>query len=547
MQQQVIHLHPFDCRLYTDPCPAGTGGFGLFRKKGVHITSDYEVVAYAHTYGSTSSGACMLLPTRSWGYSYTTINSAQNGYIGSDYSYFYVLAKDDNTRVRITGSQNPRNDGCPFTLPTPGVPFVVDLNKGQIYQYIGFTNQSTFIGVELTGSKVESIPNANGECKAIAVFSGSSRTGGETAGGCTASSKDNDMQQCFPEHTWGKNYLTAPFSRSTSTTMSPGNFAGTVYKIIAKDTGTIAKINGGAGISIPTTSAYLFGNAIPNFIESNKPVMVAQFMTSGNCGTGTGDPSVIFLSPIEQAINKVGFYKNTNQTIYTNYVNIIIPDSGVATLRIDGQLNPWGGNSAVVNHPSYPGFKIVVKGWNGATAKGQSIISSNARFNPILYGLGSAEGYGYSGGAYFNNISGKGGQYNVNDTITNPDSIRKTNHPFVYSGSATKMRILASFKPIRISWALSRSIDTNTVSIIRLSDGALNRDTTDLLPICPKCWCRELRRYAVHRDARSLHAPRLRIRLVASRAGRAGYCGNQTLPGAQAMSHLPRQQPRPHR
>ncbi len=468
----------FDCRLYSDPCPAGTGGLGVFSKKGVHITSDYDIVSYSHTYGSTSSGACMLLPTNSWGYSYTTINSAQNGYVNKDYNYFYVIAKEDNTRVRITATKNPRNDGCPFTLPTPGVPFTVDLNKGQIYQYIGET--IGLLGVELTGSKVESIPNATGECKSIAVFAGSSRTGGETGGGCTASSKDNDMQQCFPEHTWGKTYLTAPFSTASSTTLNPSSFAGCVYKIVAKDTGTIVRINGGAGVPVPMLSAYQFGNSLSNYIESNKPIMVAQFMTSGNCSSGSGDPAVIYLSPIDQAIPRVGFYKNTNQTIHANYVTLIVPDSGLASLRIDGALQPWGGNSYVGNHQNKAGYKVVVKGW--PATKGQTLISCNARFNAITYGLGSAEGYGYSGGAYFNNISGKGGQYNVNDTITNIDTIKKTNHPYVFSGSSTKMRILASFKPVQISWALSRSIDTNFVTIVRSPDGKRNKDTLDLSP-----------------------------------------------------------------
>jgi hypothetical protein len=103
----------FDARLYTDPCPAGTGGFGLFRKKGIHITSDVDIVAYAHIYGSVSSGATMLLPTNSWGYSYTTINSAQ-GDAAAAYNFFYVVAKDDSTRIKITGSAAPRSSPSPW-------------------------------------------------------------------------------------------------------------------------------------------------------------------------------------------------------------------------------------------------------------------------------------------------------------------------------------------------------------------------------------------------------------------------------------------------
>src|SRR5207244_139142 len=66
-----------DAKLYADPPPAGNGGEGHWRKKGIHIESNVPIVAYAHIYASVSSGATMLLPVDSWGYSYTTINSEQ--------------------------------------------------------------------------------------------------------------------------------------------------------------------------------------------------------------------------------------------------------------------------------------------------------------------------------------------------------------------------------------------------------------------------------------------------------------------------------------
>ncbi|MBP9741013.1 MAG: hypothetical protein KBD28_10025, partial [Chitinophagaceae bacterium] len=64
-----------DCRLYSIPPPIGTGGSGIFQKNGILITSDVPIVAYAHIYASTSSGATMLLPTEAWGYSYVSLNS----------------------------------------------------------------------------------------------------------------------------------------------------------------------------------------------------------------------------------------------------------------------------------------------------------------------------------------------------------------------------------------------------------------------------------------------------------------------------------------
>ena len=154
----------FDARLVTDPPPAGTGGEGIFRKKGIHIVSDNPIVAYAHIYGSVSSGATMLLPVEAWGYSYTSINSEQGGGLTGCFSWMYVVAKEDNTKIEIIPSQTTR-------LGKPaGVPFIVTLMKGQIYQLIGQADCATGSGVQLTGTKVRSLAISSGVCKPIANF-----------------------------------------------------------------------------------------------------------------------------------------------------------------------------------------------------------------------------------------------------------------------------------------------------------------------------------------------------------------------------------------
>ncbi len=481
----------FDARLYTDVCPAGTGGFGLFRKKGIHITSDVEIVAYSHIYGSVSSGATMLLPTTSWGYSYTTINSRQGDAAGA-YNFFYVLAQEDNTKVKITGSQAPRyKAGCTFVPPTAGVPFYVTLNKGQIFQYVGDADAAGN-GVQLTGSRVESVPNSLGQCKKIAVFAGSSRTSGEDDGGCSSSSRDNDMQQCFPEHTWGKRYLATPFATSSGSNINANVFAGSSYKIVCQDTGTRVRINGGPIINIPLGSYYQFTNATPNYIESNKPIMVGQFMTSGNCGTGQGDPAVVYLSPLEQAIPKVGLYRNTKESITANFVNIVVPDAGYNSLRIDNQGPPlFGGNSATIQIPNYagaPGFsgyKMVIKGWPATRA--QTLIKCDTNFNVITYGLGGAESYAYNGGAYFNNLRAVGDQWNPKDTTKNQDSINIKGHNQAYYSnqvaSPVLLRLICGDSVKIISWNFSQTIDTNKITIINKRTGLANKNLVDYHPV----------------------------------------------------------------
>ena len=148
-----------DARLITDPPPLGTGGEGIFKKKGIHIESinNVPIVAYAHIYGSVSSGATMLLPTNAWGYTYTSINSHQAD-ADRSFNWIYVIAKEDNTVVEITPSQ-------PSRLGKPkNVPFTVTLQKGEIYQLIGQAPCATGDGVQLTGTKVRSIASAGNPC-----------------------------------------------------------------------------------------------------------------------------------------------------------------------------------------------------------------------------------------------------------------------------------------------------------------------------------------------------------------------------------------------
>ncbi|RYZ51305.1 MAG: hypothetical protein EOP49_12045, partial [Sphingobacteriales bacterium] len=118
----------FDARLITlsctfvpNPVTDACGGEGVFQRKGIHITSDVPIVAYAHIYGSASSGASMLMPVETWGYSYVTLNSKQQ-YAANCFSWVYAIAQHDNTVIEVTPVATTRR-GKPA-----GVPFTITLN-----------------------------------------------------------------------------------------------------------------------------------------------------------------------------------------------------------------------------------------------------------------------------------------------------------------------------------------------------------------------------------------------------------------------------------
>ena len=366
--------------------------------RGISITSDVPIVAYAHIYGSASSGASMLMPVGVWGYDYQALGITQDYGLAS-YSYFYVIADNDNTAVEITSTA-----GIPVQASTPtivpGVPTTIILNKGEFFQVVA---ESDAID-ELSGSIVKSVANSLGKCFPIAVFSGSSRTAIDcpTGGG---SGGDFMMQQNFPNQAWGKKYLTAPSSASTTANSLQPN----LFRVAVRDINTVVRRN---GIVLTGFNAagkfYEYSSSTSDYIEADQPIIVAQYLT-GAC-TGNGDPEMIYLSPIVQGIKNIGFYRNTVQTIDANFLTLIVPTNGVASLKI------FEGSNPTPVAPSYtyaharngsPGLKgvnytVIVKRWTAAQQ--QVRVTSDSAFTAITYGLGSVESYGYNAGTLVKNL-----------------------------------------------------------------------------------------------------------------------------------------------
>ena len=441
----------YDARLYTDPPPAGTGGAGVFRKKGIHIESNVPIVAYAHIYGSTSSGATMLLPVTAWGYSYVSLNSKQD-YLPDCYNWMYVVASKDNTLIQITTPVVTRAQDK--TGLSPGNSIMVNLMKGQIYQVIGANDGANgngnggtaSTGKQLTGTTVRSMANGSGDCNPIAVFAGSSRTSNPAS--CGSGGGDNDNQQLFPQHAWGKRYYTAPFSGADD----PLSFGVSTYKVAVRDPATIVKRNG-INLTGLTGNFYVFESSTADVIEADKPIEVMQFMTGGSClgSGGLGDPEMVVLSPVEQAIKRVGFFRNNKESITVNYVTLIVPTAGVSSLQISGA----GGTVTQYPHPKAPGYTVVMKRWNSplppAAPLGQCIVTCDSAFTGITYGEGSFESYAFNVGTYLNNLNAVGSVHNQPDTSNGGNN----RHAFTCVGTPVKLSALIRYQPLKLVWNLS--------------------------------------------------------------------------------------------
>ena len=360
--------------------------------KGIHIVADRAIVAYAHIYNSSISGATILFPTNTLGKEYYSINFTQNSNENNSNAWFYVIATDTGTTtVEITPSANTINHAA-------GVPFTINLTQGQVYNLMGQLTGGgggggggAYTGVDLTGSKIKSIASGSGACKRIAVFSGS----GKLNISCNTSSSgtsDNYMVQSFPKDAWGKKFLTVPTSSLNYN----------LFRICVSDPLAQVLLNG-VPITYPLVNNFYYeipATNVPLKIESNLPITVSQYITSqGYCGnpssgSSPGDPEVIYLSPVEQNISRVLWNATPNFNINEHYYNVVIPNAGtgISSFKLDGvTVSP----ALFTVHPQDPNFSYLS---TQLAASGVHNIESDSGFNAIAYGFGSAESYGYNAG-----------------------------------------------------------------------------------------------------------------------------------------------------
>jgi trimeric autotransporter adhesin len=458
-----------DARLVTE---------GRYNRKGIHIVSDVPIVAYAHIYESTNSGATMLMPTSVWGYEYYTLSSRQNytaAATGPSSSAFHIVAKDDSTWVEINPSNTTLGGWVSGGGTQPNGNYLVKLNKGDAYQVLGaLVAPNGSEGRDLTGSYINSIANAQGVCHPIAVFAGSTRTGigcGTSAG----SGGDLIIQQIFPYQAWGNKYLTAPTSNQTgpNATSNMNN----IYRVMVKDPTTIVTRNGVVLTGIVNSRFYQFESGTADYIESNKPVLLAQFMaSSGTCPntTGDGDPEMFYISPVQQAIKSTQFYLNNLTAIDENFITLVLPTEGLATLKIDG----IGYGSIPVadkfeyDHPNLAGYTVVTKKWVPATSTAAT-VESEQPFTGIVYGIGSVESYGYNLGTLVKNL-------NNSSSVNNDLNIGPNATGYTCKNSPFKLKVLLPITPDSIFWQLSALAPRITPAVDVMQRNPVAVDTTQI-------------------------------------------------------------------
>lgn len=423
---QIPKDGPDDCRIWDE---------GVF-ERAIHIISEKPIVAYAHQYAYQLSGATMLMPVETYGYTYYVINYDQPYVPGTPgKNWFFVVASEDNTTIEITPTDTTGGGRL------SGLPYRINLNKGELYNAFGkITNE---VSKDLTGTKVSSVEGSDGTCHPVAVFSGNSRfivcatDGGEIA-----------QQQIFPASAWGTRYLTFHCLNTVSAALTTPYL--NYYRVVVSKPGTIVKRNGVVLSGINKKGFYEFASTEGDYIEADNPVMLCQYTPNSNQCTGNslspqGDPEMFFLSPIEQGIKKSTVYNTKNANVTVNYLSVFIPVKGLASLKING-VAPAAGT--YITHPANSNYYVVAKRLLGSSA--QYTIESDSAFTAQIYGTGFWESYGYIAGTLVNNL-------NAVAQIQNLYNITGEKNNFTCPKTPLKFTIKLAYKASSIEWLFSQA------------------------------------------------------------------------------------------
>jgi hypothetical protein len=346
------------------PRTAGLFNEGMYNL-GIHVTADKPVVVYSFIYANAISGATVCLPTSTLGKQYYSVNYNQVSNETDSYSYFFAVATDTGTTtIQVTPTQTTKGGLAANTT------YTFNLTQGQIYQVLS--------AADLTGSKIQSVSSASGGCKKIAVFCGSGKISIGCGGG--AGTSDNLYQQMYPVSTWGKNYITVP-SINTSDKNGQTNF----YRIFISDPAAKVTLNGLPVTAFVNNQYYEFNNAQTNYIQSDKPILVAQYFTTGGCSgnRGNGDPEMVYLNPVEQTISSVtlnSMQPSSGTNINEHYINAVVPNAPAAinSFKIDGAT--VASFKPLTQNNSYAYAQVAV-------TRGTHNITCDSGFNAIAYGL----------------------------------------------------------------------------------------------------------------------------------------------------------------
>ncbi len=371
---QNVTINPFTVASVDLPATAEVTSIETPQLKAIHIVSDTDISVTIIYHKQYSTDSYLALPVPALGTQYAAVcyQTTATSFEDPRASEFGIVATQNNTNVTITPSSTTLNKH------QVGTPFTVTLNQGETYLVYGDPND---LNSDLTGSAVSAT-------QPIAFLSGHDRTELIHNQG---QSRNCLVEQIPPNSTLGTSFITVPYAGRPF----PVN---DIFRVVAIVNNTQILQNGTIIKTINADGFYEFGNTEPQLLQTNNPVVLAQYSQSmtdekGNYNLSpqfVWDPTMMVVPPTQQFISDYVFENTVDPTSFSDaYVNVVILTAETGTLVLDGAqvknlFTPIGGTT-------YSYAQISVK-------QGAHHISAAEPFGIYVYGAGWADGYANAGG-----------------------------------------------------------------------------------------------------------------------------------------------------
>ncbi len=366
------------------------GNEEIVGSKAIVLTATDTVSVFISNVANYSFDASFVLPVECLGSEYIIQTDQQS--ISDNFnsrlketSAFLIVAIEDDTEVEIMPSVTTlKGHGA-------GVPYTVTLSAGQTYSV---RSNNTTDWRDFSGTTVCAL---NG--KKIAVFNGNTitRIPGEARNG-----RDHIFEQALPVDSWGRRFVVTSSSGRVRDVVKVTSSADD--NVIFRDGEEIAIIGNGDSFEFD-----LFAEDGSCFIETSEPSIVYLYQMSCQdpympSGAQYGDPSMVWIPPIEQCIREVTFCTfNDNHTfgfIPDHFVNIVVGRADISKVRFDGVLIDAAEFQQVRGSED---FFFVRKSIDHGTHH----LLCESGMNAHVYGFGDARGYAYCVGSYVQSINSK--------------------------------------------------------------------------------------------------------------------------------------------
>ena len=427
----------------------------------LHVTADKPISLFlCNNHNGNSYDASLVLPKPCLGKEYV-VQTYKEDRAATE---FAIVGTHWDTRVKIIPSASTSDyNGYSHNK---GEEFEVYISEGETFFIRSKEGNSDLSGTTICADKP------------IAVFNGNQHAL------IPRGSDDHMVEQAVPVPFWGKSFAITKSNKQDYN----------IVRITAAEDGTVIKRNGTALKTINKLETYSFVMATGSrdkqfkddgytdlysdescYIETSKPAICYLYLSSNAMNEDMlGDPSMVFITPQEQAIKEIAFttYKNKPNDEIISYVNIVTTNSNKGKIKLDGIVIPNAQYSAVSGNSNLCFARMEVKN--------PPAIITGGEFTAYTYGYVDGSDVSYATSTGFNN--------EVLTAYMLIDGVR-TNSTRLCMGNSVKFDAVTNITPKSIKWEFEDNKATNAqASLTHKYDSAGNWNVNLIVerysPIC---------------------------------------------------------------